>query len=249
MRQTERPEALCAVLLAGGQGLRMRPTSLAIPKPLLPFGTKVIVEILIEQISALAPDRIVVSLGHLPDHVRGYLDYRRVHPAPDFVVDTTLLGTAGPLALIRPVPELLLIANGDVLTDLDFADFVARHRASGAAMTVMAIRHETTLPFGRLTVDEADTLAEWSEKPLLSHLVSGGIYCLDGAAIGMIPPGREFDMPHLVEALLAAGKTVRVHRHTGQWFDLGSIDNYEDAARAFAADPEGFLPVPVAARV
>src|SRR5882672_5273675 len=121
-----------AVILAGGMGTRLRPYTIAIPKPLMPIGDLPILEIIVRQLAARRFERITLAVNHQADILRAYFgDGRKWNIDIDYSLETEPLGTMGPLKVIKDLPEDFLVMNGDVLTDLDYAAFADAHVRQG----------------------------------------------------------------------------------------------------------------------
>ncbi len=235
-----------AVVMAGGQGARMRPYTTVLPKPLLPVGDRPILAILLEQLAAAGVTRVDLCLGHLGELIRAYLA-DAASPALDglqLVLHTERepMGTAGALRDLPGLDEPFLVLNGDVLTAIDAAALMAAHRASGAQLTVTTQVRETTIGAGVLELD-GEAVTGYAEKPVLRHVVSLGVYCLQPEALELLPPGR-VDIPALVTALVAAGRPVRRYAYDGPWFDIGTREDHERATTELAEHPERYLPGP-----
>ena len=228
-----------AVILAGGRGVRLRPLTYSIPKPLLPVGEKPILQEIIERLRAADVADIILAVGYRAELIETYFrDGADFGVRIQYVRETEPLGTAGPLALVRAscrldAGEPLLAMNGDILTDLDVRDFIDAHRRSGAAMTVATREFQLQHPYGVIQVDE-DLIRGIVEKPTVTDIVSAGIYAMQPEALDHVPAHRFFDMPDLVNALLAAGQSVAAYRFEGEWLAIDRIDQLEDAARLLA---------------
>lgn len=233
---------MLAVLLAGGLGMRLRPYTMNIPKPLLPLGDKPTMEIVLRQLAASGFDRVVISLGHLPELVEALLgDGSRYGLTIEYVVEDEPLGTAGSLRLVDDLDESFLLMNGDLLTTIDYGRLVREHAGSGRMATVVLARRDVMIDYGVVYVDDDGRLERYDEKPTLHHLVSTGVYALSREAVEHLPPAR-FDMPDLVRALVAAGEDVHCHVTDEYWQDIGRFDDYQRASADFVADPGRFLP-------
>lgn len=232
-----------AVIMAGGQGMRMRPYTTVLPKPLLPIGDRPILSILLEQLASAGVTRVDLCVNYLSGLIRTYL--LETMPARDtleihFHLESEPLGTAGALRDVPDLDEPFLLLNGDVLTSLDFAKLHAGHADSGAALTVTVQARSTTISSGVLTIDDGERVRDYTEKPTLEHDVSLGIYALHPRALDHLGPART-DVPDLVQALLAAGEDVRAHRFDGEWFDIGTVGDHELAVQEFTERPERYL--------
>ena len=221
-----------AVILAGGRGRRLAPFTVAFPKPLVPVGDRAVLEILIRSLVRAGIREIVLAVDHLAEllmaYVAGHPDLRDL-AAYRFVRDREPLGTAGPLAHIEGLDETFLVANGDLLTSLDFAALVAHHRAQGATLTVAVHRKPVHLGLGVLDIAPDGAVRKYTEKPILHYDVSMGVYVYEPRALAYIRPGERLDFPDLVHRLLDAGERVEAYRSDDYWLDIG---NPEDYARA-----------------
>jgi len=228
-----------AVLLAGGKGARLRPLTYSIPKPLLPVGEKPILEEIIDRLKAFDIDEFIIAVGYRGELIETYFrDGAHLDVRIDYVHETHPLGTAGPLSLVRalrdlPADEPLFVMNGDILTDLDVRAFVAAHARAGDELTIATIEYELQHPYGVLQVQDG-RIAGIVEKPAVTDTVSAGIYAVQPSALGLIPEDTFFDMPDLVNALLAAGRGVGAFPIEGEWLAIDRIEQLEDAGRMMA---------------
>jgi NDP-sugar pyrophosphorylase family protein len=223
-----------AVLLAGGRGTRLLPYTMVIPKPLMPLDDMPIIEILLRQLRAAGVTRVHLSIGHLGDILKAYLDNgAKLDIELSYVREDHPLGTAGPLSLVKDLPDNFFVLNGDVLTDLNFAALAADHEASGAALTVSAYDKQTQLSLGVLETDAAGKLVNYVEKPTFHHLVSMGIYCMSREALAFIEPNQRLDLPDLVKRLIAAERHVHTWKFGGHWLDMGTPEDYRTAFENF----------------
>lgn len=232
-----------AVVMAGGRGTRMLPYTTVLPKPLLPVGERPILAIVLEQLAAAGTERVDLCVGYLGELIRAYLMQAALEIGDLEVVlheEAEPLGTAGALRELPAFDAPFLSLNGDVLTSLDFAALMREHRASGAALTVAVQPRETPIGSGVLEL-AGDRVTAYVEKPVLTHLVSLGIYALHPRALAYLPEGC-VDVPTLVEALITAGEVVHAHRFEGDWFDIGTLSDHEAAVAELAAKPGRFLP-------
>jgi NDP-sugar pyrophosphorylase family protein len=234
---------MMAVVLAGGLGMRLRPYTMNIPKPLLPLGDQATMEIVLQQLAGQGFERVVITLGHMPQLVEALLgDGRRFGLHIEYIVESEPLGTAGSLNLVEDLDETFLVMNGDLLTTIDYGKVLASQEASDHSATVVLARREVPIDYGVVYVDEQGNLARYEEKPVLHHYVSTGIYALDRFTVSRVPKGR-FDMPDLITDLVAAHERVRCHITDEYWQDIGRFDDFQRASADFVQDPERFLPL------
>ena len=230
-----------AVILAGGQGTRLRPYTTVLPKPLVPVGDRPILELILHQLARAGVTQVDLCVGHLGELIRAY--FEEGPPLPNgirlnYIWEDEPLGTAGALHQVEPPDEAFLVMNGDILTKLDYAELVRFHRDNGAAMTIASHLKNVDIALGVIEADD-EVVTGYIEKPTLGYEVSMGIYVYDPRALDHIPKGH-FDFPDLVLKLVAEGERVLAYRYAGPWFDIGTPEEHERAVAALQADPDRF---------
>ncbi len=229
------------VILAGGLGMRLRPYTTILPKPLLPVGDRPVIEHILRRWAAAGVERVDLAVAHLGELIRVYLAEATDLPG---IIDLHWhweeepLGTAGALRLIPDLDETFLVMNGDILTTLDFGDLLDAHRRSGAVLTV-AMREKTVdIDLGVIETD-GNRIIGYREKPTLRYDVSMGVYVYEPVALDHLPVGA-CQFPELVQALVDAGQPVGAFRSDAHWFDIGTFSEYERALEFIAAHPFAF---------
>jgi NDP-mannose synthase len=223
-----------AVVLAGGAGTRLRPYTAVLPKPLMPVGDRSILDIVLRRLAAAGFDDVTLAVGHLSHLIRAVLgDGSDIGVALRYHHETEPLGTAGPLATIPDLQTTFLMLNGDVLTTLDLRALVRAHQQAGNMLTIATHRRVVRADYGVLGTDGAvgatHRVLTYEEKPELSYTVSMGIYVVEPEAVAHVPAGRYYDLPDLVQSLLAAGEPVGAFAFAGPWLDIGREDDYRRA--------------------
>jgi NDP-sugar pyrophosphorylase family protein len=233
-----------AVILAGGKGTRLLPYTVTLPKPLVPIGDWPIMEIVIRQLARAGFRRITLAVNHQAELIRAFFgDGSKWDVAIDYSLETTPLGTMGPLRLIRDLPAHFLVMNGDILTDLDFASLFESHRRDdGRLFTISAANREQTIDFGVLEVDRENVLTGFHEKPRTPYLVSMGVYCVARDVLAWVPEGRAFGFDQLMLELLAQKRKVQVEPYQGFWLDIGRPSDYELAVEQWDSLRRKLLP-------
>jgi dTDP-glucose pyrophosphorylase len=234
-----RPLPNRAVLMAGGDGKRLRPLTESVPKPLLRVGGKPLLEILVERLRGAGVREFYITVHHKSHMIEEHFgDGSRLDVRVRYVREPEPLGTAGALTLLEERPgEPFFLVNGDILTKCDFRGLLDFHGRSGAEMTVGAVRHAVDLPYGVIEV-EGERLARVAEKPQIEFLINGGIYVVEPRVIDLIPRGRFFDATDLLGLLLGQGRPVAAFLIRDYWLDVGRHDDLRKADRALA---EGLL--------
>lgn len=221
-----------AVVLAGGQGTRLRPYTTILPKPLLPVDDRPILEHVLAQLGGAGFERIIISVGHLAELIQLFFgDGERLGLNLEYAIEDEPLGTIGPLAHIENLGDNFLVMNGDVLCDLDLVALWRDHHQSGAVLTIATHRREVNIDFGVLRYDNSRCIRAFEEKPTLPYDVSMGVYILNRRCLDFVPAGCAFGFDQLVLALLEAGEPIRAFPHDGKWLDLGRPEDYEQANR------------------
>ena len=226
-----------AVILAGGLGKRLLPYTMIFPKPLMPLGEKPVLEIVLTYLKKNGIDDVTICIGHLGGLIRTFFgDGSQLGSHIRYSEETSALGTAGPLDLIRAeLTGSFLVMNGDVLSDLDLASFRDFHLQQGNVATVAVVQRQVPIDFGVVHLDERDRITAWDEKPTLNYLVSTGLYLFEPRALDYLPHQAYFDIPDLIRALCVGNEKVGGYCHKGYWLDIGRHDDYEQACRDFAS--------------
>lgn len=226
-----------AVILAGGQGTRLRPYTSILPKPLMPIGDRSILEIVIEQLGKSGIDDVTLCVGYLSHLIRAVFDSRANGSAAiEYVQEEDALGTAGPLRLVDGLDETFVVMNGDVLSTLDFGALVRYHKQQGNAVTIATRDRRIKIDYGVLHLESTSgdaRIANFEEKPEVTSTVSMGIYVIEPWVLELIPKGRRFDFPDLIQSLLRQQEPVGAYRFEGMWFDIGRHEDYEEAVTAW----------------
>jgi NDP-mannose synthase len=231
------------VILAGGKGTRLRPFTTTIPKPIVPVGDKAIMEILIEQLASYGCDHVTVTTGHLAQLVMAYFgDGTKWGLKIDYSIEDKPLSTIGPLKLIRDLPDHFLVMNGDILTDLDFADLHATHVSSGALATIGTYERDLRIDLGVLRYEGPQhRVVSFAEKPVEHFSVSMGAYAFSRRILDLVPDNTLFGFDHLMLAMIAKGLDVRAYPFSGYWLDIGRPDDYDRANQEIGRIQEGLL--------
>jgi NDP-sugar pyrophosphorylase family protein len=232
-----------AVILAGGKGTRLRPYTTTIPKPLVPIGDDcAILEIVLRQLAGSGFGRVTLAIGHLGELIRAYVGTGEQWGLEcDYALETRPLGTMGPVvAVLDRLPEHFLVLNGDILTDLPYADLLRAHASSSAPITIATYRRTVDVDFGVLEVQDGRVVG-FSEKPKLDYSVSMGVYALSKSTLAGYPGGEALGFDQLVLDLLAAGRQPASYPHGGYWLDIGRPEDYDRANQEFPSLRDQFL--------
>lgn len=212
-----------AVVVAGGEGRRLRPATELCPKPLLQVGGRPLLELTLESLRDHGYSRFVFCLRYLADMIeRHFGDGRQFGVRIQYVRDRARLGTAGPLGLLGTYPAgPVLVINGDILTSVDFSGLMAFHEDSGAAATMCVCEVAAEVPYGIVSVADG-RVESIREKPVGRWLVNAGIYVLEPHALDQLPRDRAIDMPEFFNELARRGNRIAPFPIHEQWLDIGT---------------------------
>lgn len=211
-----------AFVLAGGEGVRLRPFTTILPKPLLPLGNGAIIERIMRGLADAGLIDVWVSVGYLGHLVEAVLgDGSRYGVSITYVRESAPLGTAGALTLLEAESDdRILVINGDTYTEFDFRDALTELDESHCDAVVVCNERSLTLEFGVVSIGGDGLLAAYQEKPTSTYLVSTGINALRGNALHYLN-GQRQDMPALLEKLRISGSPIKCLITDAAWLDLG----------------------------
>lgn len=218
------------VIQCGGKGTRLQPYTMVLPKPLMPVQSQAVLELLLKWLRRNDMREVYITtgyLGHLIKSVCG--DGSKYDLNIHYTDEREPLGTIGPLSMLRDqLDSTFMVINGDVLTDLCVRDFARYHTARKSMVTVATSLRKTRMDFG--VIEERDgEIVSFKEKPILSNLVSMGIYMMEPDVFEHIPSGVPFGFDDLILCMLKRGLPTNSFVHEGIWLDIGRIDDFKDA--------------------
>ena len=231
-----------AVILAGGKGMRLRPYTVVLPKPLMPIGEFPILEVIVRQLVRHGFDHVTMAVNHQAEIIRAFFqDGAKWGIKIDYSLEDRPLSTMAPLRLISDLPENFLIMNGDILTDLSYSGIFEDHVRRKSNFTISAYVREQKIDYGVLEMDSGNHLTGFKEKPSTKYLVSMGVYMVNRCILNFIPEGKSYGFDNLMLDLLAAGQPAAVRQFSGYWLDIGRPDDYMQAIEEFDQMKSRFL--------
>ncbi|MFN8019845.1 MAG: sugar phosphate nucleotidyltransferase [Acidimicrobiales bacterium] len=225
-----------AVIMAGGEGTRLRPLTSNCPKPMLPLANRPMMEHIIGLLRRHGIEEVVVTVAFLANQIRTYFgDGSEFGVRMVYATEDQPLGTAGSVRNARDeLTERFLVISGDVLTDIDLGEIIAFHDQQGALATIGLAAVENPLEFGIVITKEDGSIERFLEKPtwgqVFSDTINTGIFVLEPEIFDFIPEGRPVDFSgEVFPALLDAGKPLYGHVAGGYWEDVGTLESYVSA--------------------
>lgn len=222
-----------ALIMAGGFGTRLMPLTAAIPKPMIRVNNKPILERIIEDLIKYGVKKFYISTHYLPDIIVDYFGNganRGINI--EYLHEPTPLGTGGCLTLL-PSCENLIVANGDILTNLNYSQLVEHHLDSKKDITVCVRNYEQQVPFGVVYGD--DSVTSIVEKPKNKFLINSGVYIINrGALEKIVLNPAPFDMPTVINQSIDQGGKVGMYHLRDFWIDIGRPDELNKAENVYA---------------
>jgi mannose-1-phosphate guanylyltransferase len=224
-----------ALVLAGGEGTRLRPLTLTTPKPVMPLAGRPFLTFMLSWLARHGVDDAILSCGHLSDAVEEVLGDAYEGMALHHVVEEERLDTAGPVRLAYDqglLQERLLVMNGDCLADLDLSAELEQHRRTGAACTLGLVAVEDTSHYGVVPTSDDGQVEAFLEKqggPVPTNRINAGAYVLERSVVEeYIPAGRPVSFEREVFPKLV-GNGLYGHHADGYWIDIGTPERYLEA--------------------
>lgn len=231
-----------AIILAGGKGRRLLPYTVVLPKPLMPIGDYPILEILVKQLVKKGFEHLTMSVNHQAEIIKAFFgDGSKWGVKIDYSLEDKPLSTMAPLKLIKDLPENFLVMNGDILTDLDYLNFLNVHVNDNNLFTVSVFKKCSQSEYGVLEIDNNKKIFNFQEKPMLKHNVSMGIYALNKKVLDYIPENQLFGFDHLMYSLIEKNILPTAKIHKGYWLDIGNPSDYKLAIDEFEHNKDKYL--------
>lgn len=233
-----------AVILAGGKGLRLRPYTTVLPKPLMPIDDVPILEIVIRQLAHYGLCDITIAVNHLAELIMAFFgDGSKFGVKINYSIEDKPMGTAGPLSLIESLRDCddVLVVNGDLLTTLDFANMKKYHEEGDQSFTIGMYHKEFPIELGVLEVDDNMRISKFIEKPTITRRVSMGINMFQTKHLDLIPKDEHFDLPDLISLIISQDEIVKGYLFKDSWLDIGQPKDYDLALKQFEENREQFL--------
>lgn len=226
-----------AVVLVGGFGTRLRPLTTDVPKPMLPVGHRPIIEHLIANLARGGVTDVTLALGFRPQpFIDAFPDGMCAGATLHYAVEPEPLDTAGAIRFAvdaSGIDETFVVANGDILTDLDIAALIEFHRSHDAEATLHLIGVDDPSAFGVVELDEHDRVRRFVEKPAPgtapSNLINAGTYVLEPSVAARIPVGVKTSIERVTFPQIAADDGLYALATDDYWIDTGRPELYRAA--------------------
>jgi mannose-1-phosphate guanylyltransferase / phosphomannomutase len=225
-----------AVVMAGGEGTRLRPLTSNQPKPMVPIVGKPCIEHILELLRRHGIEDVIVTVAFLPQAIRSYFgNGESLGMRVEYSVEESPLGTAGSVRLAADrLDGTFLVISGDALCDFDLGKLVEFHREKGSAATIALKSVENPLEFGIVVTDSEGRIERFLEKPswsqVFSDTINTGVYVLEPEVLRHVPTDRPYDFSkELFPLLLEMGRPLYGFVADGYWQDIGNLEQYRQA--------------------
>ncbi len=219
---------MIASILCGGEGTRLRPLTYAVPKPMLPLGSKPILEVTLSRMKEQGFKKFYLMVNYKAEMISSYFGSGSSFGVEIiYIQEREKRGTAGPLSELKgKVDTPFVVMNSDLLTDLNFSNLMKFHSDQSADLTVALKRVDRKVSYGVVDLDSENNITEISEKPTFTFLINSGIYVVSPETLILIPNEGLFQMTELIPEALKKGKKVVGYQFTEPWRDIGRMDDY-----------------------
>ena len=218
------------IIMAGGQGVRLRPHTESCPKPMLEVAGKPMLEHIIRHAISDGFRRFVISLGYMGETIEDFFgDGASLGVEIRYLREDSPLGTAGCLSLLdKKIEDPIVVTNGDVMTDVSYSDILAFHLRNDAAATMAVRLHEIQNQFGVVKTNGL-YIEGFEEKPVYTSHINAGIYVLSPPSLRLLECNKHCDMPSLFERIRDDGGGVIAYPMHEPWLDVGRPEDWEQA--------------------
>lgn len=220
---------LPVVVMAGGEGTRLRPLTNILPKPLLPIGKKTIIETIMDRFVEIGCRQFFISVNYMADTVERYLkEHNDGRYNLSFFREHMPMGSGGSLSLLKgKINETFFFTNCDNILKQDLSEIVDVHRQNKNEMTVVAAVKAMKLPYGNLVVGDDERVVNVEEKPEFLFRVNTGVYVMESHLLNDVPGDRYFPITDLMNIIIRRGGRVGCFPITdGSWCDIGNWEDY-----------------------
>ncbi len=220
---------LPVIIMAGGQGTRLKPLTNILPKPLIPLNEKTIIEDIMDRFVACGSNNFYISVNYKSEMIKYYFEsLNSPHYKIKYFQEEKPLGTAGSLHLLKDkIHSTFFVSNCDIIIEQDYSSILEYHRENRNEITVVAAIVNYSIPYGILHTKEEGLLDSIQEKPEYIFKVNTGFYILEPQVIDEIPLNTFYPITDLIEKLKSSNRRVGVFPvNEKSWIDVGNWNEY-----------------------
>ena len=208
-------------VMAGGKGKRLMPLTKSIPKPLLKFNNRPLIENLLLKAKNEGFENVIISLNYLGNKIKSKLkDGKKFGLKIKYIEEKKVLGTAGSLSYLKnKVNRPIVLTNCDIITDLNYNDLLNYHQKKRADITLVVKEHQTTGAFGEVLIKNKK-IKNIIEKPITLSYINAGIYVLSSNILKYLKKNEKIDMNELIDRMILKNKKIIPYPMTEKWSDV-----------------------------
>lgn len=232
----------CVVLMAGGEGKRLRPLTETCPKPMLPVGGRPILQTIVESVASFGFSKFFISVNYRKEQIQSHFqDGKHLGVDIQYLVESQSLGTAGALGLLpKTTRSPIVVMNGDLLTSVDVGRMLAFHLERKNTITIGVRDYEVQVPYGVVRTDSFGVVRV-EEKPVQRFQINAGVYVLDPVVLDWIDGTHRIDMTTLIDQAIENASRVDSYLINEYWLDIGRLADFERAQSDFASVFSGLV--------
>jgi len=224
---------LKAVILVGGEGTRLRPLTLSVPKAMVPIVNRPFLAHMVDYLKCHGIDDIILAMGYLPDPIQSHFgDGGSLNVRLTYIIEDSAMGTAGAVKNVEEhIDDVFFVFNGDTFTDIDLTRMLELHRSQKAQVTIALTPVEDPTVYGVVDTDGNGRVQRFFEKPsrdqVTTNMVNAGAYILEPEVLDLIPRGEHFMFERGVfPQLLDRGDAIYGYKSEAYWIDIGTPQKY-----------------------
>ncbi|MDE6435792.1 MAG: NTP transferase domain-containing protein [Lachnospiraceae bacterium] len=228
-------ESIPVVIMAGGFGSRLKPYTEIIPKPLIPIGSKTILERIFDKFEEYGCYKKYVIINYKKKLIEAYFKEDSSYSDLYFIEEPSFLGTAGGIKYTKGVcRDNFFVTNCDVVIDTDYYFIWEEHKKKGNIMTMVLANREYCVPYGTVEISDNGNVICLCEKPRVEYKVNTGMYLCNAKLLDYIDDSEKIDMPELIQRCLNAGEKIgQVTIDGNDWYDMGQLDELEKMKKRY----------------
>jgi NDP-sugar pyrophosphorylase family protein len=189
--------------MAGGLGSRLYPLTSILPKPLMPYNDKTLIENVIDSFSIYGLKKIIITINFKSKIIKAYFKEIYKKQKNIFLIkENKKLGTCGPLKNLKTKSKQIFITNCDTLLKIDYNDLLTFHIKNKNSLTIVSANIKNQIPYGICNLSNLGTLKSFDEKPIFHYLANVGFYILNTRVIKLIPKNKYYDMNEFIQLLI-----------------------------------------------
>jgi len=221
------------IIMAGGEGTRLKPITNIIPKPLIPIGEKPIVQWIIDSFNRVGVKNFYLTVNYKQEMIRSYFDSIDYDYDLKYFVEDKPLGTAGSLQLLKDdIKSTFFVTNCDILIKDDYSEMLKYHQTNGNELTAISAVKHFEIPYGTMEFGKNGILTKLKEKPAFNIFINAGMYILEPHLLEEIPENEFFHITTLMEKIMKRNGKVGVFPVSeGSWMDIGQWDEYNKTSK------------------